>query len=261
MRASGRILRWLPAVCLLPLGMLFSQEPHDSVRVAVTPTVTFHTSPGGGSLFVDGDSLGTTPLTVELPPGKHHVRLVPPDVGSWLTDPIVDSVEIAAEDSATLRFAFTQRMLILSTPSGAEVRSGDSLLGTTPLVLNTMPLSLILKKEGYEEQPVNTEAARRGIISAQLKKVWQTGNGEPVFSDDDDSGSSLRLYISGATTIIAGAASAYFKVKADNRYAEYLRNGNPGQLSEVNRLDAAAGVALVATQISLGLFTYFILSE
>jgi hypothetical protein len=94
-----------------------------------------------------------------------------------------------------------------------------------------------------------------------LRKIWQSDSEESIFTDSDNNGSSLRLYISGATTIIAGAASAYFKVKADNTYSQYVRSGDPNQLSEVNRLDTAAGIALVATQISLGLFAYFMLSE
>jgi hypothetical protein len=71
----------------------------------------------------------------------------------------------------------------------------------------------------------------------------------------------LKLYVAGAATIIAGATSAYFKLKADNRYSDYIRTGNATSLAEVDRLDTAAGVALAATQISLGLFTYFLLSE
>lgn len=72
---------------------------------------------------------------------------------------------------------------------------------------------------------------------------------------------TFRLYLTGATAIISGATAAYFKIKADDRYQAYQLRGEQALLSETNRLDAVSAVALIATQVSLGLFTYFILSE
>lgn len=226
--------------------------------------VTIQTTIEGARVYLDSDSLGITPLTIpSVKTGMHHIKLVPPDVENWLSEPILDSLLVQSSESGsqTFRYSFNQQFLILSSPSNAEVFSQDSLLGTTPLVIKTTLSSLKLKKEGFEDTKIEISNAKRGILSAQLKKLWQNGAEESTLKDENESGSSLRLYITGATTILAGAASAYFKVRADNSYGQYVSTGDPDKLSEVDRLDAAAGVALAATQISIGLFIYFILSE
>lgn len=241
-----------------------AKEQADSLARPTAPTssLTILTNVDGARVFLDSDSVGVTPLTIpSVALGKHRLKLVPPDVENWLTEPIVDSIQVQSGEPQTFRYSFNQKFLVLSTPTGAEIFSNDSLMGTTPLVIKTELQSLRLKKQGFEETTVEIANAKRGVLAVKLNKVWQSGADSSIFSDSEEKPSSLRLYITGATTILAGAASAYFKVKADNSYSNYVRTGDPSQLSEVNRLDTSAGIALAATQISLGLFTYFILSE
>jgi hypothetical protein len=215
----------------------------------------------GATVFVDGDSIGVTPVTFQIAPGAHHVRILS-DVANWLTEPIRDSITVALGERRTLHYTFPQKFLVLSTPSGAEVIVGDSVIGTTPLVIRPEQReSFNLRKVGYEETPLEFANASRGILATTLNKKWQREATEAIFKESEVKSSPLKLYVAGAATIIAGATSAYFKLKADNRYSDYIRTGNATSLAEVDRLDTAAGVALAATQISLGLFTYFLLSE
>ncbi|MBX2992707.1 MAG: PEGA domain-containing protein [Bacteroidetes bacterium] len=249
---------------LLPAGASLAQQP-DSLEVPLPPhtTVTILANIEGAYVFLNGDSVGTTPLlNYASTPGFYHLRIVSPDVESWLSDPILDSLTIEEGTTREFSYTFERKVLIVTTPSGAEVTVKDSVLGTTPLVLKTEHPSLKLRRPGFEETTIDLASAKQGIITAQLKRQWQHDSDETALNDETGEGTgSLRLYITGATTIVAGAASAYFKVRADNLYGQYIRNGDPAQLSEVNRLDTAAGIALAATQISLGLFTYFVLSE
>lgn len=256
----ARILIFL----LLSASTLFAQQPDSLEAVETTSsTVTILADIEGAYVFLNGDSIGTTPLLdFAIPPGSYNLRMVSPDVGNWLSEPIVDSVTIKEGTSREFSYTFSRKFLIVTTPSGAEVAVKDSILGTTPLVLKTDHASLTLRRSGFEETIIDLASAKRGIVTAQLKRKWQHDSDETALNDETNEGTgSLRLYITGATTIVAGAASAYFKVRADNLYGQYIRNGDPAQLSEVNRLDTAAGIALAATQISLGLFTYFVLSE
>jgi hypothetical protein len=235
-------------------------ESADSLGVGVP--VTIQCNIDGARVYLDSDSVGTTPLTLSsVAPGKHALKLVPPDVENWLSEPMVDTLDVSGTAPIAARFSFEQKYLVLSTPSQASVFVGDSLMGTTPLVVKTASPSITLRLPGFEEVTLPTANAKRGILSADLKRIWQTTAEESIFKDSEENGSSLRLYLTGATTILAGATSAYFKVKADNTYSQYVRTGDPNQLAEVNRLDTAAGIALAVTQISLGIFTYFILSE
>lgn len=246
------------------LSLAKAEERTDSLARSAAPasSITIQTNVEGARVFLDSNSVGVTPLTIPVVAlGKHRIKLIQPDVESWLNEPIVDSLLVQSGEPQMFRYSFNRKFLVLSSPTGAEVFSNDSLVGTTPMLIKTELPHPRLKKQGFEEATIDIANAKRGISSTQLKRVWQSGAEESIFKDSETNGSSLRLYITGATTILAGAASAYFKVKADNSYSQYVRTGDPNQLSEVNRLDTAAGIALAATQISLGLFTYFILSE
>jgi hypothetical protein len=232
-----------------------------SQSTAAAQSITIQTNIEGATVFIDGDSVGLTPLTFHTTPGAHHVRILS-DVANWLSEPISDSIAVAPNEQRTLRYAFAQKFLILSNPSGAEVLARDSVIGTTPLVVKQSgDADFRVRRAGYEETPLDFTSASRGILSTTLNKKWQSENDDTIFKEAEVKNSSLKLYFAGAATIVAGAASAYFKVKADNNYSEYIRTGDPARLSDVNRLDTSAGIALAATQISLGLFTYFLLSE
>ncbi len=242
--------------------IVFAQDKADSISSANSvSSITIQTNIEGARVFVDGDSVGTTPLTFQATPGIHRVKIISPDVASWLSEPVVDSILVEPGAPRRFRYSFAQKILVISSPSEAEVVLGDSVIGTTPLVIRSESASLRLRKNGYEEAPLDSTNMRRGILSTRLKKIWQNEGGESDSPDSEVKRSTLKLYISGAATVLAGATSAYFKVRADNSYSDYVRTGDRAQLSEVNRLDTTAGIALAATQIGLGLFTYFILSE
>ncbi len=253
------LIIWLPAA---------AQESRDSLSAQPSPPVRFTivADQPGATVFLDADSVGTTPLMLTLTQGgKRHLRLVPGEATSWLVDPVSDTIDVDVLSSRgtqhTLRYTFSSKVLIVSTPAEAEVWRGDSLIGTTPLVVQRASPPLLLRKMGYADTTLDISQAPAGILKTSLQKVWKSAPDESLFKDVEESRSSLRLYITGATTVIAGAASAYFKVRADNLYSKYVRTGDPNQLAEVNRLDTAAGIALAATQLGLGLFAYFMLSE
>jgi hypothetical protein len=238
----------------------FAQEKTDSSSFSIPPSLVTISASNAARVFLDGDSVGITPFTIQWKSGKHFIKLVSEaEVNNWISEPILDTISIQPNTPQTFRYAFTKRILLNSTPSGAQVFVHDSLVGTTPLMVRTPFTSFTFRKAGFEDQQISLDEPANAHV--QLKKVWQSGADSSIFKASEDTHSSWRLYISGATTVIAGAASAYFKVKADNTYSDYVATGNPSQLSETNRLDTAASIALAATQVSLGLFTYFLLSE
>jgi hypothetical protein len=119
----------------------------------------------------------------------------------------------------------------------------------------------MIRKSGYEQTAIHL--AEDPFVTVSLKKMWQADqeNEEYIGQSSVRSSKTVELYITGAATILSGVAAAYFKVKADDRYQHYLRSGDDALLSQTHRLDTAAGVAIAATQVGLGLFTYFILSQ
>jgi hypothetical protein len=155
--------------------------------------------------------------------------------------------------------------MIVSSPPGAEIILGDSVLGRSPLLIPEGRISqgtlLWVRLQGYDPVLTHLAQAERGVLRVPLlarpdsspanDDILQTGNGH----------SSLRLYLTGAGAILAGAATAYFKVKADDRNSDFLLTGNPSLASERNRYDNVSAVLLVATEVSFGLFIAFLLSE
>ena len=247
-----------------------TQQPDGSENKPET-SVTILANVDSSVVFIDAGWKGLTPLSLnDLTPGTHRLVLQQPDAESWLTSSIADTIRVVAGQPLTLRYRFEPRYLIQSAPFDAEVALGDSIIGKTPLTLSAGPPLLLdrkttftIRKPGYEAGTVDIGRAQHGVLSVTLKHLWETNeNQETVFRPDNGKISKpLRLTLAIAGTVVSGAAAAYFKIRADDRYLEYRRSGSPDLLAQSQRLDTAAAVALIATQIGVGLFTYFVLSD
>ncbi|HTO94198.1 MAG TPA: PEGA domain-containing protein [Bacteroidota bacterium] len=231
-------------------------------------SLTIRTGADTATVYVDSVRAGRTPLTLDsLVAGSHVLRLVQDDTASWLTGSITDTVYLSPGESRTLRYAFERRIMVVTDPSGALVYIGDSVAGTTPLMLTSLlrplPSDVNVARNGYESTVIPLPGAGSGVARAVLHKIWQS---EPPASPFmNESGNSertgLRLYLAGGLTVAAGAAAAYFKIKADSRNALFQETGNPALQSETRRLDVSAAISLAATEIAFAFFTYFLLSD
>lgn len=222
----------------------------------------------GAEVFLNGVAAGRTPLMLDtLQPGVYRLVIAHPQGENWLVDTIHDTLAVTHGESKTLSYTFEERLLLTSDPFGAAVYSGDSLLGTTPLVLQadvaSVRAELFLQKAGYERTRVDLRNRATPMTPIPLQRAILSGPEQDVVAGElyRPGRAPLRLYLTGAGAILAGGAAAYFKVRADNAYADYRTTANPAFLSKTNRLDTAAAIALVATQVSLGLFSYFLLTE
>jgi len=240
----------------------FQSDP-DSAMAPFKCTLTIQTTPESVYVLLDGRAIGITPMEIDsVGAGTHILVLQHPDVESWLAIPLEDTIVVKEGEARTLRYALRTRYLVATTPFGADVILGDSVIGTTPYVApaGLTHKSLFLRKPGYES--VDVTLSGKPVISTSLNKVWQNEEQASYFVESSKTGSNaVYLYISGAATVLSGVAAAYFKVKADDQYQQYQRTGNNNFLSQTHRLDTAAGISIAVTQISLGLFTYFILSQ
>lgn len=243
-------------------------EEHADVPVALHASLTIEADVAGARVFLNGEERGHTPLTLDsVPPGSYQLSIVHPRSESWFVDTITDSLEVHEGEHRTLRYSLGARIFITSDPFGAVVYAGDSAVGTTPVVLQpgfaAIHSRLFLEKAGYERTQVDLLNKSAGTYAIPLKRSsLLEGNADVLPGELHPGGETpVRLYLSGAAAILAGGAAAYFKVRADNAYADYRITRNPAHLSKTKRLDTAAGIALAATQLSLGLFTYFLLAE
>jgi hypothetical protein len=243
------------------------ESPNDSASTTSSRcSLTIQSTPESARVLVDGKLVGRTPIVVDtINPGTHILILQHPDVESWFTEPASDTLHIAESEQRILRYNLHTRFFITSSPFGAEVVSGDSVVGTTPIVIGSSSVNgrLTVRKGGYEPTVLELATSQHSVVLIPLKKVSpDDGHGESYFRESNGTElGSAGLYISGAVTLLSGVTAAYLKIKADDRYQHYLLTGNGNLLSQTHQLDTGAAVALLATQIGLGLFTYFIFSE
>ena len=71
--------------------------------------------------------------------------------------------------------------------------------------------------------------------------------------------STFKILIGSAAVL--GGVAAYFKIKADRKYDDYLQTKNRSILDEVDRLDLYSGVAFGLLQINFGYLIYKFLTD
>lgn len=105
----------------------------------ITGSLVIQSSTSGATVFVDGDEVGTVPLSqpVKLLPGPHTVKVTKPGHTQYM-----ESVTIRAGKEVKLEvdlFPIQAVLSLDSTPSGARVYLGGKFLGKTPLVKVEVP--------------------------------------------------------------------------------------------------------------------------
>jgi len=119
--------------------------------------VNFFTEPDNAEIFVNGNSVGMTPLHIEkIPAGENSVRIA--------KDRYLDVEEIISVEGLGYeqRFDFVlapawSTILLNSEPAGAEVVINGQLLGTTPLSLDLLKGTYLIVFQKEEYSPVEIE--------------------------------------------------------------------------------------------------------
>ncbi len=236
--------------------------PPDSLHAFLT----ISTSPESAWVMLDTTFAGRTPLSITVAaPARYHIRIQSPDVSNWLSGTIDDTIEVRGGQTVRRTFALETWTLLVTSPMGAEIFAGDSVLGTTPFIVHpgrlarTTPLTFRLK--GYETGTADLDMAEEGILRVPLRARPDMEAPIEGAGIEEPPPSHLRLYLTGSGAVLAGAAAAYFKVKADNSNNDYLLTGNTSFSSDQKRFDTTSGVFLAVSEISLVLFLTFLMSE
>lgn len=260
-----------PAVWILLLCSLLPR--HSAAQTILLPAadslhalLVISTSPESAWVMLDSSVAGRTPCSLAVrAPARYHVRILSPDVSSWLSTSIDDTLEAMPGETVTRFFVLETWTLVTSSPMGAEIAVGDSILGTTPLIMRPGRLSsttpLTFRLHGYEPATANLGMAAEGILRVPLRATSDMNIPVVPSGVTEARPSHLRLYLTGGGAIVAGAAAAYFKMKADNANNDYLATKDPAFSSDRDRFDTTSGVFLIVAQASLGLFVAFLMSE
>jgi formylglycine-generating enzyme required for sulfatase activity len=151
-RLSVRADRYLPAEQDLSVeGGGLAQ----AVALQLTPDwapVSLTTEPAGAEVRVDGETLGTTPLQMELVAGRHDVEVRLRGYNAWR-----GNVEVEPDVPQTLPVVrlvqADGQVQLVSTPSDAAVSVNGEFRGRTPLQLTLSPgreHRVTLTRPGYD---------------------------------------------------------------------------------------------------------------
>lgn len=188
---------------------------------------------------------------IELEKGYYKISVLE-DSDRWDSKSFHQSFQLDSCRIKEFKINFQDEMLIDSNPQDAKVFSGDSLLGYTPLFLSQKFDKLVLSKDGFAEKE---------ILVDQQKKQMQVSLdfiGELKKESFFDKSISKILF---GSMIVLGVTTAYYKIKADNNYEEYLRTGDIKFKNRTDQYDLISGITLGAAQINFGYLIYKIFSE
>ena len=204
------------------------------------------------SIFINDTYAGSAnSFKTELDVGEYIVR-VTENSKKWNAKSFSDTIKITECSEFRLNYLFKDEILLDTDPQNAYVYSGDSLVGYTPLYVKRDFKSLLLKKTDY----LSREITIHDVDLNEKIKLDFIGEEENTSFYE-----STVFKILVGTAIALGAATAYFKLEADDRFEEYKITGDPELLSQTDRLDVISGVSFVALQINFGLLIYLFLSD
>jgi formylglycine-generating enzyme required for sulfatase activity len=129
----------------------------EVLEAELTPgwaSVGFSSEPQGATVRVDGESVGTTPVTADLMAGTHTVEMVLAGYRRRRSTLAVVADEPQELPPVQLKAA-DGRLALRSEPSAASVTVDDAFRGQTPLTLSLapeLPHQVLLAKAGYETE-------------------------------------------------------------------------------------------------------------
>lgn len=191
-------------------------------------------------------------FNIELETGVYNISVIE-DSDRWNAKSFHKSFKLDSCEMKELKFNFLDEVLIDSYPQDVKVFSGDSLLGYTPLFLPQNFDKLILRKDGYAEKEINVEKQTTPEINVSLEFIGELKK-ESFF----DKSISKILF---GSMIVLGVTTAYYKIKADNSYDEYLRTGDIKLKEKTDQYDLISGITLGAAQINFGYLIYKIFTD
>jgi hypothetical protein len=229
----------------LIVSICFGQEKDCNAPVTIKTDIENY------QVFINGKNQ-TSNDSLSLSSGIYVIKLIETD-GKWNSKEISDTVTIPNCNPINLTYTFSEQNIFLETePPDAHVIVNDSVIGYTPLLLASGYNNLMLSKRDYADKFVSVDEINKN----QLIKLEYIGDE----SNNSFYGSPKFLILIG-TAVALGAATAYYKLKADDSFDKYQITGDPGLLDETDKFDLISGITFTAMQIDFGTIIYFFLTE
>jgi formylglycine-generating enzyme required for sulfatase activity len=147
----------------------------QKLKVALKPNfgvVSVNSIPAGAAIEVDGKPAGVTPAKVEMDSGIRRVQLSSPGLRLW-TSSVVITAGVPANIGPIELGAADARITVRSIPSGAQVTTGGTFRGVTPVTIDLSPgvsHAVTVARAGYAPwtREIFAEAGKESQLDARL---------------------------------------------------------------------------------------------
>lgn len=214
--------------------------------------VSINTNDPEAIIYIDNELKGVGFLEIFLAEGSYEMR-ISRGKNLWGSADFVQTIDVVdCNINSEIDVTLAEEVFLQTIPEDVNVFAGDSLIGHTPLWLAPRSVMLSLRKKQFENMEING-----GNISPNENyELLYTGNDkEKSFFQTD----IFKILI--GSIVALGAATAYFKIKADKKFEDYRFTRDQKYLDETRKLDLISGITFGALQINFGVLVYFFLAE
>jgi hypothetical protein len=203
-------------------GLIFYSSAQDCKA-----TIFIETDIEEPVILVNGIPVENSKTEIELKPGTYEITIKQPD-NYWDGKIMQREVIITRCNHQDISFIFNEEIYLKTNPDDVRVYSMDELIGYTPLFITPQYKNLLLEKPGYESKLISLNDIRR---SSPVKLDYIGKVKEESFFKKD----LFKFLIGGI--VVLGGTTAYFKLKADDKFEEYELSGDQRLLDETRRYD------------------------
>ncbi len=147
----------------------------QKLKVALKPNfgvISISSVPAGAQIEVDGKPAGVTPAKVEMDSGMRRVQVSSPGLRVW-TSSVAVNAGVPQNIGPIALGAADAQLSVRSVPSGAQVTTGGSFRGVTPITIELAPgvsHSITVARAGYAPwtREVFAEAGKQSQLDARL---------------------------------------------------------------------------------------------
>ncbi len=134
--------------------------------------VSIDSVPSGAQIEVDGKPAGVTPTKLELDAGIRRVQITSPGLRVWNSSVVVNA-GVAQTIGPVALGAADARVTVRSVPAGAQVTTGGTFRGLTPVTIELSPgasHAVTVTRAGYAPwtREVLAEAGKESALDARL---------------------------------------------------------------------------------------------
>ncbi|MEO8399187.1 MAG: hypothetical protein ABI550_05145 [Ignavibacteriaceae bacterium] len=207
-------------------------------------------------IFLDDKFVGSGNIILELNNGNYNLK-VTEGLMKWNAQTFIDSIKIKNCEDKQFNYSFETSVYLQTDPQDVYVYSknnnNNELIGHTPLILSKKFENLMLKKDGYEDKNITLGdlkyANTISLIKANLDEKKASFFTKDVF----------KMLM--GSLLVLGGTTAYFKLKADDKFEEYQFTGNGELLHQTRKFDLISGITFGLVQINFGILMYYFLFD